>query len=688
MNIIQETINWGGHDLTIETGRIARQSDGAVLVSYGKTTVLCTCVYCKERSDETDFFPLTVNYQEKFYAAGKIPGGFVKREGKPTDKETLVSRLIDRAIRPLFKEGFYNETQVICTVLSYDKECSPEIAALIGASAAITISGIPFLAPVACCNVGYSEKQGFVQNPNFDDEKKNKLMLTVAGTKKGVLMVEAEAGELSEEVMTDAIMFGHEAIQPVIKIIEKLKKHAGKEEIQVQPFHITYDKLYKKIENSSTNRIEVALTTCKKQERRDAIAQIYNDILSEFHKFASEVVIKSLFDNIVSNVIRRQILEVEKRIDGRAMNEIRPISCDVGVLPCVHGSALFTRGETQALVVATLGSTSDEQVVSDISGEKREKFFLHYNFHPFAVCEVSKLGSPGRREIGHGKLAWRAMHKCVPDKFPYTMRVVSEITESNGSSSMATVCGTSLALMDAGVQIKRPVAGIAMGLVKEGRKCVVLSDISGDEDHLGDMDFKVAGTEKGITALQMDIKTTSLGKRVISTALKQAHEGRMQILAIMKETISKTKNSADAPKTEVVIIDKENIRSLIGHGGKTIKEICEKIKGKIDVSENGIITILAPDKAAIKKALKMIKKHCDIFEVGTTVTGEIVKVTDFGAFVSLPCGRDGLLHISNITKRCKNAEECINVGNSIKVTITGIDDKGKVKVAMSSNKTN
>ena len=676
MSLIKEAIEWGGNDLIIETGRIAKQADGSVLISYGKTTVLCTCVYSKQTSDESGFFPLTVNYQEKFYAAGKIPGGFVKREGKPSDKETLVSRLIDRPIRPLFKDGFLNETQIVCTVLSYDELCSPEITALIGASAAVVISGAPFITPVAGCNVAYSEKDGFLLNPQFEKIKDNKLNLTVAGTKDGVLMVESEADELSEEVMLNAVMFGHKSIQPVIEMIERLRKAVNKKELKVKSFKTLYSSTYDKIIEIAKNDIIKVLNIKEKLKRRDGIEQICIKIVQTFAGQINESIIKTMFEEIVSNIMREQVLNNKKRIDGRAMTEIRPITCEVGALPGVHGSALFTRGETQALVVTTLGSANDEQIVSDITGDKRERFFLHYNFPSFAVGEIGKIGSPGRREIGHGKLAWKALRYMIPEKFQYAIRVVSEILESNGSSSMATVCGASLSLMDAGIPVKKHVAGIAMGLIKEGRKCVVLSDINGDEDHLGDMDFKVAGTIDGITALQMDIKITSIGKKIIETALKQAHNGRLHIIEKMNNAIqnSRAEMRTDAPKIESITIDKDQIKSLIGPGGKTIREICDKSRAKIEISDDGIVSIFAQNNDAVNIAKALIREICNIPTVGEVFSGTVVKITDFGAFISISGGKDGLL-------RVKHADKLFTVGQAIDVIISGIDEKGRIKLS-------
>ena len=549
-SVISETINWGGKNLTIETGKIARQADGAVVVKYGDTTVLCTCVYAKKIADDASFFPLTINYQEKFYASGRIPGGFMKREGKPSDRETLISRLIDRPIRPLFPDGFLNEVQVVCTTVSYDPECAPDIAALIGASAALSISGAPFLGPVAGCRVGYNKDEGFLLNPT----KESELDLVVAGTNEGILMVESEVKELSEETMLDAVMFGFESFQSVLEMIEELKKKVGKPMLEVIPFEEKYADTLSKIEKLSLKNIKNALKVTAKLERRDLIEQAKAEVFEKLEGEQEQVILDSLFETILARTMRSNLLSTKKRIDGRKLDQIRPITCEIDVLPKVHGSALFTRGETQALVVTTLGSTSDEQILDNITGESSERFMLHYNFPPFSVGEIGRLGSPGRREIGHGKLAWRALNALIPPKesFPYTIRVVSDITESNGSSSMATVCGSSLSMMSAGVPMREHVAGIAMGLIKEGDDYVVLSDIMGDEDHLGDMDFKVAGTKDGITALQMDIKITSINREIIKTALKQAKEGRLHILGLMNGAISQAKSelSETAPRVD------------------------------------------------------------------------------------------------------------------------------------------
>ncbi len=681
-SVTSETINWGGKNLTIETGKIARQTDGAVVVKYGDTTVLCTCVYAKKAADDASFFPLTVNYQEKFYAAGRIPGGFVKREGKPSDREVLISRLIDRPIRPLFPDGFLNEVQVICTVVSYDAECSPDLAALIGASAALSISGVPFVAPVAGCRVGYDKEKGFILNPT----KESELDLVVAGTSEGILMVESEVKELSEETMLDAVMFGFDSFQPVLEMIESLKKKVGKPVMEVTPFEKWYSETLKKIEKLSLKKIKKALKVKAKLERRDLLEQAKEEVFTELAEEQEKVILDALFESILARTMRSTLLSTKTRIDGRKTDQIRPITCEIDVLPKVHGSALFTRGETQALVVTTLGASFDEQVLDNITGETKERFMLHYNFPPFSVGEISRLGAPGRREIGHGKLAWRALSALIPSKndFPYTIRVVSDITESNGSSSMATVCGSSLSLMSAGVPMREHIAGIAMGLVKEGDEYVILSDIMGDEDHLGDMDFKVAGTKDGITALQMDIKITSINREIIQTALAQAKQGRLHILNLMNGAISKAKAdlNADAPRVEQIPIDKEKIRDLIGPGGKIIQGICEKTNTKIEIDDAGVVNIYAADRKGMEAARNEVKAICCPPDVGAIYDGVVTKIMDFGAFVSIG-NREGLVHISQISeKKVKSVDTVLKVGQEVKVKVLGIDEKDRIKLSM------
>ncbi|MBR1944072.1 MAG: polyribonucleotide nucleotidyltransferase [Alphaproteobacteria bacterium] len=671
---IKETINWNGKELSIETGEMARQADGAVLVSFGKTTLLCTCVYDKEENEETGFFPLTVNYQERFYASGRLPGGFVKREGKPSDHETLIARLIDRPIRPLFPDGFCNEVQVVCTLLSYDPQCSPEIAAMIGASAAISISGVPFDGPIAGCKVGYSNGK-YILNPVENTD----INLVVAGSKDGILMVESEINELPEDIVLNAVIFGFKTIQPIIDLINKLKSKINKKSIKVTPLKKQYLELYDKIQELTLNKIKKALNIIPKLERQNEIKLIKKSLIEELGD-EQKPIIESLFEELLSNTMRQKIIKTKKRIDGRSFNQIRDINCKIDVLPQVHGSALFTRGETQALVVTTLGTSYDVQIVDTVAGESKESFLLHYNFPPFAVCEVGRIGAPGRREIGHGKLACRAISAVLPNNndFPYTIRVVSEITESNGSSSMATVCGTSLSLMASGVPIKAPVAGIAMGLIKTKSSYIILSDIMGDEDHLGDMDFKVAGTSKGITALQMDIKVNSITQEIIQTALEQAREGRLHILNIMNNTISNSRKdiSVNAPRLASIQIDKDKIRDLIGPGGKVIKDIIDRLKVKIEIEDSGIVNICAIDKKLMDLAINEIKMICSNPEIGQIFNGIVSRVTDFGAFISIGV-KEGLLNWSRFPRNMERPK----VGQKINVKIIDVDDKNRIKLS-------
>ena len=680
-------LEWGGRTLRLETGKIARQADGAVMVSYGDTIVLCTAVGAKSVKPGQDFFPLTVNYQEKAFAAGKIPGGFFKREGRPSEAEVLNSRLIDRPLRPLFPDNFRNEVQVVATVLSHDLENDPAIVAMIGCSAALTLSGIPFFGPIAGCRVGYVNGE-YVLNPTLAEVKESQLDLVIAGTAEGVLMVESEAAELSEEVMLGAVEFGHTAFQPVIDAIIALAEHAAK-----QPWTL-----------AEPSADEIALKGRVDALGRAGIAEAYGERVKQVRyekvgaakKAVSEALkaegldadkAKPLLKELEADVVRSAILETGMRIDGRDTKTVRPIVSEVGILPRAHGSALFTRGETQALVVTTLGTGQDEQVIDALEGEYRSNFMLHYNFPPYSVGEAGRMGSPGRREIGHGKLAWRAVRPLLPSKeaFPYTLRVVSEITESNGSSSMATVCGTSLALMDAGVPLKRPVAGIAMGLIKEDRGFAVLSDILGDEDHLGDMDFKVAGTEAGITALQMDIKITSITFEIMKIALGQAHDGRLHILGEMSRALTENRGgvAANAPKITVITVPKEKIRDVIGTGGKVIREIVEFSGAKIDIGDDGTIKIAATSEEQANKAISRIRGIVAEPELGAIYDGKVVKTADFGAFVNFLGARDGLVHISELTQgRVNKTTDVVNNGDSVKVKVLGFDDRGKVKLSM------
>ncbi len=686
-NITKKEITWGGRPLSLEVGRIARQADGAVLATYGGTQVLCTAVSMKTVRPGVDFFPLTVNYQEKTFAAGKIPGGFFKREGRPSEKETLTSRLIDRPIRPLFPDGFRNETQVICTVVAHDLENDPDIVSMIGASAALTISGVPFLGPIGGCRVGYINGE-YVLNPQIDELASSSLDLVVAGTREGVLMVESEAHELDEETMLGAVMFGHRACQPVIDAIIELAEICAKEpwELPAPPDNLEETK--QRVFELAEEPLREAYTITVKQERQEAVAKAKEAALERLVEEEHDPeLVSRLLKSLEKDIVRGNILKTGRRIDGRDTRTVRPIACEVGVLGRAHGSALFTRGETQALVVTTLGTGQDEQIIDALEGEYRERFLLHYNFPPYSVGEASLLRAPGRREIGHGKLAWRAIRPLLPSKeeFPYTIRVVSEITESNGSSSMATVCGSSMSLMDAGVPLKRPCAGIAMGLIKEGDEFAVLSDILGDEDHLGDMDFKVAGTEVGITSLQMDIKITSITEEIMRTALAQARDGRMHILHEMERAISSAREtvSEHAPRITTITIPRDKIREVIGAGGKVIREICEVTGAKIDIEDDGTVKVAAVDQEAGQRAIDWINSIVAEPEVGAIYNGKVVKIMDFGAFVNFLGSRDGLVHISELApERVRSVEDVVKLGDEVKVKVIGLDDRGKVKLSM------
>ena len=683
--VYRKEITWGGKLLTFETGKIARQADGAVMVTYGGTTVLCTAVGASSAKAGIDFFPLTVNYQEKTFAAGRIPGGFFKREGRPSEKETLVSRLIDRPIRPLFHKNYKNETQIIATVLAHDMENDPDILAIIGASAALTISGLPFMGPIGACRVGWDGNQ-YILNPNIEQMRDATLDLVVAGTKEGVLMVESEASELSEEIMLGAVDYGHKEIENVIKAIIDLAEVAAKEPRPLPEEPAEKDE-YSKIIKQFRKKFEKAYKETDKSKRSKALSEIRGNIVEQFSDTINLSLVSTLTKDLEADIVRGNILKTKERIDGRDTRTIRPIVAEVGTLPRAHGSALFTRGETQALVVATLGTGQDEQIIDSLEGEYRSKFMLHYNFPPYSVGEAGRVGSPGRREIGHGKLAWRAINPLLPkgDDFPYTVRIVSEITESNGSSSMATVCGASLALMDAGVPIKKPVAGIAMGLIKEKKEFSVLSDILGDEDHLGDMDFKVAGTEDGITSLQMDIKITSITKEIMEIALDQAKEGRIHILNEMGKAISSSREAlADsAPKITTMKIKLEKIRDVIGPGGKMIREICESTGAKVDIEDDGTIKIAASDTESAQAAEKRINDIVAEAELGVIYTGKVVKTVDFGAFVNFLGTKDGLVHISELQDaRTEKTTDMCKEGDIVKVKVSGFDDRGKVKLSM------
>src|SRR6266436_1712495 len=685
-HVYRKELIWGGRRLVLETGKIARQADGAVLVTYGETTVLCTAVSVKSARPGQDFFPLTVNYQEKTFAAGKIPGGFFKREGRPSEKETLVSRLIDRPLRPLFVPGFVNETQVICTVLSHDLENDPDIVSMIGASAALTISGIPFLGPVGGARVGYIDGN-YVLNPTLTETSLSRLDLIVAGTVDGVLMVESQAEELSEEVMLGAVVFGHREFRPVLQAIIELAETCAREpwSLPHEPFKAA--EIEARLRETIGPLIEDAYREQAKQERSNRLDAAKAQLAEIFSDELQRAVALKLFKDLEKEIVRGAVLRGGARIDGRDTCTVRPISCEVGILRRAHGSALFTRGETQALAVATLGTGQDEQIIDALEGEYRENFMLHYNFPPYSTGEAGRMGSPGRREVGHGKLAWRALRPLLPpkDSFPYTIRVVSEITESNGSSSMASVCGASLALMDAGVPLASPVAGIAMGLIKEPDGYAVLSDILGDEDHLGDMDFKVAGSERGITALQMDIKITSITEEIMRVALAQAKDGRHHILGEMAKALTGARDevSENAPRITTISIPKDKIREVIGSGGKVIREITETTGAKIDIADDGTIKVAAVDSNAAQAAIEWIRGIVAEPELGAIYNGKVVKVVDFGAFVNFLGSRDGLVHISELApQRVGKVADVAKVGDTVKVKVLGFDDRGKVKLSM------
>ncbi len=685
--IYREEVQWGGRPLKFETGRMARQADGAVVVQYGDTTVMATVVAAREANPALDFFPLTVNYQERTYAAGKIPGGYFKREGRPTEKETLVSRLIDRPIRPLFAPGFKNETQVIVTVLSHDMENDPDVVAMVAASAALTLSGLPFLGPIGASRVGYVKGQ-YVLNPTLDQQKESELDLVVAGTADAVLMVESEAKELSEEIMLGAVTFGQDAYRPVVDCIIALAEQAAKEPWELPDGKNEYGPKVKKLVEKDLKK---AFTVAGKQERNEKVAEakarVMQELLVDGSGPEAKLKIGEAFKDLEKSIVRTNILKTGKRIDGRDLVTIRPIRAEVGVLPRTHGSALFTRGETQALVVATLGTGEDEQWIDALEGTYKETFLLHYNFPPFSVGEVGRVGSPGRRGSGHGKLAWRSVHPVMPEpeSFPYTVRVVSEITESNGSSSMATVCGASLAMMDAGIPLRRPVAGIAMGLIKEDSGHAVLSDIIGDEDHLGDMDFKVAGTEKGVTALQMDIKITGITVDIMKAALEQAHAGRMHILGEMAKALPEARTSLGehAPRIETITIPTDKIREVIGSGGSVIRSIVEESGAKIDISDDGTVKIAAASQSSIRDAINRIKSIASEPEVGEIYKGKVVKIVDFGAFVNFFGSKDGLVHVSQMAdRRVKHVSELVKEGQEVYVKVMGFDERGKVRLSM------
>jgi polyribonucleotide nucleotidyltransferase len=683
----RKDISWGGQLLTLETGKIARQADGAVMARLGDTIVLCTVVGARSVKPGQDFFPLTVNYQEKAFAAGKIPGGFFKREGRPNENETLVSRLIDRPLRPLFPDGFRNEVQVIATVLSHDLENNPDIVALVGCSAALTLSGIPFFGPVAGARVAWIDG-GYVLNPTAAQLAQSDLDLVVAGTAEGVLMVESEAKELSEDIMLGAVEFGHKSFQAVIQGIIELAEVAAKDAWPLPEESEATKALKARIAELGRAPIGEAYKIVEKLSRQNAVGAAKKAVVAQLEAEGLDAgAAKGLLKELEADVVRNAILDTGLRIDGRDTKTVRPIVAEVGILPRSHGSALFTRGETQALCVATLGTGQDEQVIDALAGEYRENFMLHYNFPPYSVNETGRMGSPGRREIGHGKLAWRAIHPLLPEKekFPYTLRVVSEITESNGSSSMATVCGTSLSLMDAGTPLKRPCAGIAMGLIKEDRGFAVLSDILGDEDHLGDMDFKVAGSENGITALQMDIKITSITFDIMKIALGQAKDGRLHILGEMAKGLSGARGdvAATAPRITVISVPKDKIRDVIGSGGKVIREICEVTGCKVDIEDDGTIKVAATSIEAAQKAIDWIQGIVAEPEINKIYNGRVVKTAEFGAFVNFLGAKDGLVHISELAnERVQKTSDVVKDGDQVKVKVIGFDDRGKVKLSM------
>ncbi|PTX02671.1 polyribonucleotide nucleotidyltransferase [Pararhodobacter aggregans] len=690
-NITKKSIQWGQETLTLESGRVARQADGSVIATLGDTSVMANVTFAKAAKPGQDFFPLTVHYQERTYAAGKIPGGFFKREGRPSEKETLTSRLIDRPIRPLFVEGFRNEVLVVCTVLSHDLVNEPDVLAMIAASAALTISGVPFMGPIAAARVGFANGE-YVLNPDCDDMVKlrdnpeQRLDLVVAGTADAVMMVESEAYELSEAEMLGAVKFAHESIQPVIGLIIDFAEECAKE-----PFDFDapdYSAILSRIKALGETQMRAAFAIKDKQDRVNAISEARAAIKAQLNEAElADPQLDTAMKKLEASILRGDVINGAPRIDGRSTTDIRPITCETSVLPRTHGSALFTRGETQSLCVATLGTGDDEQFVDALTGTYKANFLLHYNFPPYSVGEVGRMGSPGRREIGHGKLAWRALQAVLPaaTDFPYTIRMVSEITESNGSSSMATVCGGSLSMMDAGVPLKAPVAGVAMGLILEDDgRFAVLTDILGDEDHLGDMDFKVAGTENGITSLQMDIKVSGITFEIMEQALAQAKDGRMHILGEMAKSLTSANAfSQYAPKIETMTIPTDKIREVIGSGGKVIREIVEVSGAKVDINDDGTIKIASNDQAAIKKAYDMIYSIVAEPEVGQIYTGTVVKIVDFGAFVNFFGKRDGLVHVSQIAnKRLNHPSDLLKEGQEVKVKLLGFDDRGKVRLAM------
>ena len=688
-DIQNEVLEWGGKKLTIETGRVARQAHGSVIATYGGTSVLATVVSDRDEKKDIDFFPLTVNYQEKAYAAGKIPGGFFKREGRPSEKETLVSRLIDRPIRPLFADGFKCETQVIATVISYDTENDPDIVAMIACSAALTLSGVPFMGPIGAARVGFKDGE-YILNPKRSEMDDSDLDLVVAGTKDAVLMVESEAKELSEEVMLGAVTFGQDNFGQVIDAIISLAEKAAKEPREFEKEDIS--DVEDKVSSVVNDDLSAAYKEADKQKRTDKIAEIKKNLITELvsengeDEGLSESEVSTAFKTVEKNIVRNNILDTGERIDGRDLETVRPIQSDVSILPLTHGSALFTRGETQALVVTTLGTGDDEKFVDGLDETYKEQFMLHYNFPPYSVGETGRTGFTGRREIGHGKLAWRALKAVMPEyeTFPYTIRLVSEITESNGSSSMATVCGSSLSMMDAGIPLSKPVAGIAMGLIKEDDRIAVLSDILGDEDHLGDMDFKVAGTNDGITSLQMDIKITGITKDIMETALSQAKNGRIHILGEMAKAIDKARDTvnSNAPRIETINVPTDKIREVIGAGGKVIREIVEESGAKVDINDDGVVSVFGQNQSSMKECLAIIEEILEEPELNKVYKGKVVKIVEFGAFVNILPGKDGLVHISEISnERTEDVNDVLEEGQEVEVKLIGFD-RGKMKLSM------
>ncbi len=689
MNPIVKSFQWGAHKITLETGRIARQAGGAVLVSMDNTTVLCTVVGAKSAKPGQDFFPLSVHYQERTYAAGRIPGGFFKREGRPSEKETLTSRLIDRPIRPLFPEGFQNEVQVICTVMSAEKHNDPDIAAMIGTSAALAVSGIPFAGPIGGARVAYTDEQGYILNPTFEMLANSKLDMVVAGTKDAVLMVESQAYELSEDQMLGAVLFAHQEMQAVIQVIEELAREAGKPQWNWQPAPAN-TALMKALADGFKDSLGEAYRITEKAVRYERVTALKNQAVEQL---AAEGTgfdagdVKDLFKDLEANIVRQRIINGEPRIDGRDNKTVRPISVEAGLLARAHGSALFTRGETQAIGVVTLGTMRDAQLIDALEGERKDSFMLHYNFPPYSVGEAGRMSSPGRREIGHGRLARRGLTAMLPkiDEFPYTIRIVSEITESNGSSSMASVCVASLAMMDAGVPLKAPVAGIAMGLVKEGERFAVLTDILGDEDHLGDMDFKVAGTANGITALQMDIKIQGITEQIMEVALQQAMTARLHILGQMNQLISapRAELSDNAPNMTMVKIDAEKIRDLIGKGGATIRGICEETQAQIDIEDDGTVRIYGANKESTDAAVQRVLGITAEAEIGRVYEGTVARIVDFGAFVTILPGKDGLVHISQISnERVQSVADYLKEGQQVRVKVLDVDQRGRIKLSI------